>query len=87
MRKKKPDLLQELIQMTPYLDENYQLKMDITQSILNDLNLIGPEDTKIKIGTVRLDTFTYFIYTILTEYEKLSGKSKNISDYSIPDET
>ena len=77
MRNKQFDWWQELILMVPHIDNDYQLKMEFARSFLKSCNVCGPDDTKIWMGSVRLETLTYFIYAIVTKYAELNGKSEN----------
>ena len=70
MRKKKVDPWQELIQMVPSMDDNYQSKMEIVSSLLRKVEIGGADDTVIIMNAISLQAFKYFIYAIIREYEK-----------------
>jgi len=70
MRKKKADPWQELIQMVPLMDDNYQSKMEFASNFLRRCDISGADNIDIWMGSVNLQTLKFFIYTIITEYEK-----------------
>ena len=82
MRKKKIDWWQELIHIVPSRDKKYQSKMEFATAFLNSFNITGSDDTKIKMGSITLETLTYFVYAIITKYEEQNGRFENIRDNS-----
>ena len=70
MRKKKVDPWQELIQMVQSMDDNYQSKMEFVSSFLRKVEIGGADDNVIFMNAISLQAFKYFIYAIITEYEK-----------------
>jgi hypothetical protein len=75
MRKKKIDWWQELIHTVPSRDANYQSKMEFATTFLNSFNITGSDDTKIKMGSITLETLTYFVYAIITKYDEIIQKN------------
>lgn len=56
--------------MVPSIDYNFQSKMEFVSSILKRVEIDGADDTVILMDAVSLQAYKYFIYTIITEYDK-----------------
>lgn len=76
MRKKKIDELEELDRILPYLDDDHHHKMDFAKKYLSAFIDGGSDDTKIRMGSIRMKTMLYFIYTAISEYDDLRKRSE-----------
>lgn len=87
MKKKKIDILYQLDHIVPFLDDDFEYKMEFAKSFLNSCNVSGLDEEKVWMGSVRMKTLIYLIYAIITEYDQANMRFEYLQKNFPPEET